>query len=421
MARNNLPKKGSLKKKPARRIARREEVLITIAGIMRESGVMSARLQDLGDQLGISYTTLYHYFSGRDELVQDVLLWTMDKRQACLDSAEGDSALERLLQFVRRDLSEETEHKVAMPFLGGLSDPVQRKILNRRGEILHQLVSLISQGIDEGSIRACHSETIGQVILNYLERFVVFDEWLATAARSKSQQRVTQEAVEILQHGILVPGHAIRRPSFEISTGALLTNVPYGISPEFDHYEQVLRVATKAFNEEGSGASIPRMARELGVSKSVFYHFVMDKRDLLSQCYLRGVRVLERSHQIAIDRGTDALDEILIHRNNLFSFHASEAGPFTLLNALDYLQPQQQRVLEVRNAAVRALSEDRLSRAISEGAVRPTIDPQIAQALFGQALYGLPSWYDETLPVSVMDVARESGSLLFQGLAPNNG
>jgi AcrR family transcriptional regulator len=340
----------------------------------------------------------------------------MEERHACLDRSRGASALDRLLDFVDRDLSDNAGHKVAMPFLGGLAESCRQNITSRRREILDELIDLIEQGLRDGSIRSCHPATIGQVVLNFLERFVVFDDWLATAARTKSRDRITQEVVEIIRQGILAPGVVPGPPSHVIASGELLVGVSGGLSSDFDRYEQIMRVATRAFNAEGAGASIPRMAQELGVSKTVIYHFAVDKRDLLSQCYLRGVRVLERSHQIAIDHGLDALDEIVIHRNNLFLFHASDAGPFTLLNALDYLLPQQQRVLEVRNAAVRAVSEDRLRRAIEDGAVRDRIDPQIAQALFGQALYGLPSWYSTSHRLSVAEVAVESGLLLFKGL-----
>ncbi len=398
-------------------ISRREEVLTAVVSVMRNKGVMQARLQDIGEELGISYTTLYHYFPGRDRLVAEVLQWTIDKRQACLSAATGDSALERLLDFVWRDLAEAPELKVAMPFLGGFPADIRRRITRRRQGLLDEIIALVQLGVDEGSIRPCHPETNGEVILNYLERFVLFDEWLATAAKTKSQTRVTQEVMDILRHGILTPGQSIE-PSYRLAAGTDLVGVPEGISPDFDRYEEIMRAATRAFNQEGAGASIPRMAKQLGVSKTVVYHYAMDKRDLLSQCYLRGVRILERSHQIAMDFGTSAVDEIFIHRQNLFQFHASEAGPFTLLNALGYLHPQQRRVLNMRNAAVRAVSEDRMRRAIAAGAVRPGIDPQIAQALFGQVLYGLPSWYRDDFPLSVMEVAQESGMLLFRGLEP---
>lgn len=397
--------------------SRRDEVLGAVVSVMRNKGVMQARLQDIGEELGISYTTLYHYFPGRDRLVAEVLLWTIEKRRACLDAATGESALERLLDFVWRDLAEAPELKVAMPFLGTLPADIRRPVERSRQELRDAIIALLQQGVDEGSIRACHPETNGELILNYLERFVLFDEWLATAARTKRQTRVTREVMDILRHGILAADQSLE-PSYLLPAGADLVGVPEGISPDFDRYEQIMRTATRAFNAEGAGASIPRMAKQLGVSKTVIYHYAMDKRDLLSQCYLRGVGILERSHQIAMDFGKSAVDEIFIHRNNLFLFHASPAGPFTLLNALAYLHPQQRRLLNMRNAAVRALSENRMQRAIAAGSVRPDIDPQIAQALFGQALYGLPAWYRDGFPLSVMEVARESGMLLFRGLEP---
>ena len=299
--------------------ARREEVLAAVASVMQSNGVFATRLQDIGDRLGIAYTTLYHYFTDRNQLLEEVLLWTLDKRRECLERASGATALDTLLDFAARDIVTGWEHKVAMPFLAGLPLKNRARIAESRTELLNALVALVERGIGEGSIRHCHSLTIAQVTLNCLERFVSFDEWLASAAKSKSKKKVTDHVVGILQHGILAADTPLPERGFHELPGAMLAGSPPGIAKEYDHYERIMRVATRAFNREGATASIPRMAKELGVSKSVIYHYAIDKRDLLNQCYLRGVRVIESSHRVASLLSSDPLDEVLIHRNNLFS------------------------------------------------------------------------------------------------------
>ncbi len=398
--------------------ARREEVLSAVASVMQVNGVHATRLQDIGDRLGIAYTTLYHYFTDRDHLLEEVLLWTLEKRRECLQQATGSSALDVLLDFAARDIATGWEHKVAMPFLAGLPSKNRIRITESRAQLLRSLVDLIERGISEGSIRNCHSLTIANLVLNCLERFVSFDEWLASSAKSKSRKRVTAEVVEVLQRGILASGVPVPEPAFTALDGATLAGEQPGVAPEFNAYERVMRSATRAFNRWGASASIPRMAKEVGVSKSVFYNYAIDKRDLLNQCYLRGVRVIELSHRIATLVAGDPVEEILIHRNNLFAFHGSEAGPFAALNAIGYLHPAQTRVLQARNAAVRSLSENRLIRGAETGLMRENLDPQITQALFGQVLYGLSSWHEDSYPLTVMEVAKESEQLLMKGLQP---
>jgi AcrR family transcriptional regulator len=54
-------------------------------------------------------------------------------------------------------------------------------------------------------------------------------------------------------------------------------------------FERLLRTATEDFDRHGWNASFPRMAARLKRSKSVFYHYAVDKEALLYLCYDRGL------------------------------------------------------------------------------------------------------------------------------------
>lgn len=395
---------------------RREEVVRAGVRVMRKKGALGMRLQDLAEHLRVAYTALYYYFESRDDLVEAVLLWVLEQRRCSLMEAAGESALDRLLHFFCRYLTEDGDHKVRLPFLGGFAEPHRGRIASAHGSFVDELIALLRHGMAEGSIRRCHAPTIAQVLTNYLDRFVEFDEGLTAHARTLSTEEVVRGINGLLRHGLLEEGMPLHRPSWEMDSPDELVGTSGGLADEFDRYERILRAATSGFNARGAGASIPRMAAHIGVSKTVVYQYAVDKQDLLSQCYLRCIRVVEASHRLAADFGSDPVDEALIHRTNLYRFHASVAGPFALINAIDYLRPQQQRIIRLRNHGIRATSEQRLRRAIGAGLVRPTIDPRIVQPVIAQALYGLPAWYREDHPLSVPDVAHETGELLFLGL-----
>lgn len=385
---------------------RREEILRAAAAVMRRNGMLVTRLQDVAAELGVAYTALYHYFPSRDHLVEGVVLSTIAERRTCLDEAAGESALDRLSDFVRRDLSQHLAYKVPLPHRSTLPPKIRGRITRVRNELLRDVAALIDSGIAEGSIGRCHAITVANVLLEFHERFVALDD------------DAVAQVVGVLRNGILRRRAPLPRPSFELPSTDWLLGTALGLDPDFDRMDEILRVSTLAFNAEGPLASIPRIAETLGVSKTVVYQFAVDKQDLVFQCYLRGAHAVELSHRIAADYGRSPLDEVLIHRTNLYRFHASDLGPFPLLNAQRFLRASQERVIQVRNQGVRRTSEHRLERGIAQGEFRIDIDPAVVQPLFGQALYGLPGWYSDGYPLPIDDVTHETGQMLICGLAP---
>ena len=386
------------------------------AHVMRQKGALTMRLQDLADHLGVAYTALYHYFPSRDHLVEGILLWVIEQRREAFRRASGESALDRLLDFIYCYLTEDLEHKVRFPYLGGFPAPHRKALDKARRAVMRDIVNLIAQGITEGSIRQCHAVTIGHVVMSYLDRFANLDDELSAELRTRDTGSVVREMTDVLRSGLLYERVALETPSYDMPAPEELVGASRGLNEEFDRYEDIMRAATAAFNAHGAAASIPKIAAGLGVSKTVLYHYAVDKQDLLAQVYLRCVRAVEASHRVARDFGQSPVDEILIHRNNLFRFHSSVAGPFTLLNAMNYLRPQQHRLVRVRNQGVRAMSEQRLSRAIDAGFVRREVHPAVVQPVIAQVLYGLPAWYRHNYPITIMQVVQETGALLFKGL-----
>jgi AcrR family transcriptional regulator len=397
--------------------SRSEEILDQAAKVMQDRGVISPRMQDIAAEIGIAYTAFYHYFSNRDHLLEQMYLRTLRLREVNITSAQGESGLDRLLDFIRSDLTRNIGTKVTLAGVAALADEYHKNVKHVRDQVEQGIELLIEEGISDGTIRGDLSVPIlAKGIHAILNRFTRVD-FLSPAYR-RDMNLVADLILDQLRGGILADRSRDISPSYVLQESPQLVGPPRGVDDEMDRYQDILRTATRHFNDHGSNASIPHIANDLGVTKTVIYQYAEDKQDLLYQCYMRGVQVLEMSHRIANDLGRDPLDALLIHRWNLYRFHAGSAGPFTLINALEYLGPHQQRRVNVRNRAVRKLSERRLAEGIAAGQFRRDLHPEISQVLFGSVFYSLPSWDYLGAGLDADTVAEETCALQLRGISP---
>ena len=396
---------------------RKQEMIQAAAEVMRKKGVLTTRLQDVADHLGMAYTALYNYFPSRDHLAEEVLTWTIKGRLEMLDSIKAESALDQLLVFFRRVLMERRVVQVRVPLLFGLPEPHRAVVADARDVLLNRLIQLLDEGMAEGSIRPLDATTNANALLVLLERLTIAEESVfSNNVRALPLARVADQICGVLDTGILIDRDMPPQPSFRLGDPSELLSFNPELTPDLAKMDRIFAVATRHLNLEGPSASIPRIASEIGVSKTVIYQFVLDKQDLIYQCYQRGIEVVEMSQRIADDFGEDPLDAIVIHRNNLYRFHDCAVGPFAFLNAVGSLKPQHQRLISTRNRGLRDTSVGRLRRAQEQSLIVPDIDADIVQPIFGQMLYGLPGWYDDSQHTGIEDVCWQTGLIPFIGL-----
>jgi AcrR family transcriptional regulator len=143
----------------------------------------------------------------------------------------------------------------------------------------------------------------------------------------------------------------------------------------------LLDAASQEFNARGiSGASLGRIAREMGLTRAALYYYVKDREDLAVQCYRRTCELLEADLSYAATSPGHGLARILAFLRRTLD---PARTPPAVLSELDYLEGRKHAALASAHArnvnALRAL----IRGGIADGSIRLCDDEIVAQTLIG--------------------------------------
>jgi AcrR family transcriptional regulator len=142
---------------PGTRSSARREEIITVASRLLTSKGLNLSLQDIADELGITYNALYHHFKSRDDLLLHCFLRSAQLFDESL--AEADQAptgLEKVMAFLRIFLKKAARE--ATPpgrYAVALGEDAQRIVAKRSGAYQAKLVAMVEEGLADGSIAEC--------------------------------------------------------------------------------------------------------------------------------------------------------------------------------------------------------------------------------------------------------------------------
>ena len=155
--------------------------------------------------------------------------------------------------------------------------------------------------------------------------------------------------------------------------------------------EELLRTASRLFNRKGIDAtSLDEIGAAVGATKSVVYHYLTDKADLVARCYRRAFALGEK-----VLAAMATIDE------DGFSRAVAGFGLLVEINAL------ARRSEERFPAAVAA--------GVADGSIRPIDLTGAAVALAGSFGW-IPKWFDGEDESMVRRIADEFQSLYAFGL-----
>lgn len=141
--------------------------------------------------------------------------------------------------------------------------------------------------------------------------------------------------------------------------------------------DAILDGATALFNEDGIGAvSLSDVAERVGIGRATLYHYVVDREDLVFQCFQRSCELDTERLASAAECG-DAVDAIFHY------FRESIAGsvPYAVVTDLGYMSADGRSIIGKAIRRNHLALIDLISTGIAQGHIRPCNERIVAHAL----------------------------------------
>lgn len=175
-----------------------------------------------------------------------------------------------------------------------------------------------------------------------------------------------------------------------------------------DTKEQLIRVATKLFGEQGYAVvSIDQIVAAAKVSKGTFYYYFKTKEDILYEIHVRALTsMLEWANRIAEDKETPVIERF----RNFMRFYVNEltarqAEGRILVENRRYLQGERwEEVRQQRKAFEMALGR-LIEEGIQEGTFRSSLQVRLATFQIVGAVLRIPEWYHPEGPLTPDQIA----------------
>jgi AcrR family transcriptional regulator len=397
--------------------SKREAVLAEAASQFNRRGIGRTSLSEIAGALGLTRAALYYYVDDRDELVFQCYARACELAANDLDAAaNADRGLDRVIDTLRRLLSPERPATAIVGEIGFLSGSLREVILKSHRRNTNTFLRFIASGIDDGSIRHCDAEIVGQALLGMLNWIPLSPGWTDEAAATY-QSRMLEAVIDLIRNGVAA--------SRDAAVAALVDIWDLVPRPgnAFDKkeiaaakIEQLLMTASRLFNKNGIEAtSIDDIAGSLGATKGAFYHYLNDKDDLIRRCYARAFDLYERIIDTAEATGATGLERGIIGLH--LNVQAQVNGPWPLAPIIgaEALSPRARGEFTKRARQ----TEKRFTRfaidGMADGSYRACDAEPIAIAGAG-AFAWIPKWLPDNDKRGARRIADETADFFARGL-----
>jgi AcrR family transcriptional regulator len=187
--------------------ARRAEICRTAAQIIRDRGFDATSVNDIARALGLTKAGLYHYISGKDALLLEILSFGMDQIDAevVVPVRAIADPVERLRQLVIRHASIVTRGQGAVTDLGGeikSLPPAARKKVERRMRLYFDFVRDTLRAIKAAGRLQDVDLTVAA--FSILGMILWIPRWFRPDG-SLTAEQVSEEIARLALGGLLIP------------------------------------------------------------------------------------------------------------------------------------------------------------------------------------------------------------------------
>jgi len=151
--------------------ARRLNILRAAARVFRRRGIAAAGMREIAEEAGLSPGNLYHYFSGKDEILLFCQERTLERLQAAVDAARGTPA-ERLRNVLRAHVHcmlDELEGATAHLDVEALPKKLRAPMIEKRDAYERAVRAMVAEAMPRGDAAVVTRAMLGA--LNWTSRW----------------------------------------------------------------------------------------------------------------------------------------------------------------------------------------------------------------------------------------------------------
>jgi AcrR family transcriptional regulator len=145
--------------------ARRTDILRAAARVFRRRGIAAAGMREIAEEADLSPGNLYHYFSGKDEILLFCQERTLERMQAAVDAARGTAA-ERLRSVLRvhvHCMLDELEGATAHLDVEALPKKLRAPMIEKRDAYERAVRAIVAKAMPRGDAALVTRAMLGAV------------------------------------------------------------------------------------------------------------------------------------------------------------------------------------------------------------------------------------------------------------------